>query len=93
MKFFAEPPKLVVEKDERPTSNIERPGKRDSFRKVKKDEDFNHRNTLKYFEDYNPNLTPKLRKIAIYGWALSKWFMFVMSRISIDYRILCKLLY
>jgi hypothetical protein len=29
----------------------------DIFSKIKEDENYNHRNTLKYFEDYNSSLT------------------------------------
>ncbi len=35
--------------------------------KIKEDENYNHRNTLKYFEDYNLSLTQRLGKIAILG--------------------------
>ena len=42
------------------------------FREVKEDEDFNHRNTLEYFEDLNPNLTPRSRKRALSGWTLPR---------------------
>jgi len=36
----------------------------------KEGENYNLRNTLKYFEDYNLSLTPKSGKLAICGWAL-----------------------
>jgi len=35
--------------------------------KIKEGENYNHRNTLKYFEDYNLSLTQRLGKIAILG--------------------------
>ncbi len=35
--------------------------------KIKEGENYNHRNTLKYFEDYNLSLTQKLSKIASLG--------------------------
>ncbi len=37
------------------------------FSKVKEGEDFNRKNTFKYFEDSNLSLTRRLRKIAILG--------------------------
>jgi len=37
------------------------------FFKIKEGENYNHRNTLKYFEDYNLSLTQRLGKIAILG--------------------------
>ena len=40
--------------------------------KVKEREDCNHRNTLKYFEDYNLSVTQRLFKRAVSGWALFK---------------------
>ena len=44
--------------------------KREFLDKVKEREDCNHRNTLKYFEDYNLSVTLRLAKRAVYGWAL-----------------------
>ena len=41
------------------------------FFKTKEGENYNHRNTLKYFEDYNLSLTQRLRKITVFGRALS----------------------
>ena len=40
------------------------------FSKFKEDELFNHRNTLRYFEDYNLSVTQRLFKRAVSGWAL-----------------------
>jgi len=40
---------------------------RDILSKIKKGENYNHRNTSKYFEDYNLSLTQRLGKIAILG--------------------------
>jgi hypothetical protein len=37
------------------------------FFKIKEGENYNHRNILKYFEDYNLSLTQRLGKIAILG--------------------------
>jgi hypothetical protein len=37
------------------------------FSKIKEGENYNHRNTLEYFEDYNLSLTQRLGKIAILG--------------------------
>ena len=37
------------------------------FSKIKEGENYNHRNTLKYFEDYNLSLTQRLGEIAILG--------------------------
>ena len=37
------------------------------FSKIKEGENYNHRNTLKYFEGYNLSLTQRLGKIAILG--------------------------
>ena len=37
------------------------------FSKIKEGENYNHRNTCKYFEDYNLSLTQRLGKIAILG--------------------------
>ena len=37
------------------------------FSKIKEGENYNHRNTFKYFEDYNLSLTQRLGKIAILG--------------------------
>ncbi len=39
----------------------------DSFFKIKEGENYNHRNTYKYFEDYNLSLTLRLGQIAILG--------------------------
>jgi hypothetical protein len=36
-----------------------------NFSKIKKGEKYNHRNTMRYFEDYNLSLTQRLGKIAI----------------------------
>ena len=44
--------------------------KREILDKVKEREDCNHRNTLKYFEDYNLSVTQRLFKRAVSGWAL-----------------------
>ncbi len=44
--------------------------KREFLDKVKEREDCNHRNTLKYFEDYNLSMTQRLFKRAVSGWAL-----------------------
>ena len=38
-----------------------------NFFKIKEGENYNHRNTFKYFEDYNLSLTQRLGKIAILG--------------------------
>jgi hypothetical protein len=40
------------------------------FSKIKEDENYNHRNTLRYFEDYNLSLTQRLGKIAVFCGAL-----------------------
>jgi len=40
------------------------------FSKIKEGENYNHRNTLKYFEDYNLSLTQRLGKITVFGRAL-----------------------
>jgi hypothetical protein len=37
------------------------------FSKIKEGENYNHRNTVEYFEDYNLSLTQRLGKIAILG--------------------------
>jgi len=42
------------------------------FSKIKEGENYNHRNTLKYFEDYNLSLTQRLGKITVFGRALSR---------------------
>jgi len=42
----------------------------DNFVEFKAGENFNHRNTWKYFEDYNLSPTQKSVKIAIYGWTV-----------------------
>jgi hypothetical protein len=41
------------------------------FSKIKEGENHNHRNTLKYFEDYNLSLTWRLGKITVFGRALT----------------------
>jgi len=38
-----------------------------NFFKVKEGENYNHRNTFKYFEDYNLSLAQRLGKLAILG--------------------------
>jgi hypothetical protein len=38
--------------------------------KIKEGENYNHRNTFKYFEDYNLSLTQRLGKITVFGRAL-----------------------
>ena len=40
------------------------------FSKIKEDENYNHRNTLRHFEDYNLSLTQRLGKITVFGRAL-----------------------
>jgi len=40
------------------------------FSKIKEGENYNHRNTLKYFEDYNLSLTKRLGEITVFGRAL-----------------------
>jgi hypothetical protein len=37
---------------------------------IKEGENYNHRNTLKHFEDYNLSLTQRLGKITVFGRAL-----------------------
>jgi len=46
--------------------------KLENFFKFKEGENFDHRNTLKYFEDQNLSLTQKLEKLAVFVQALSK---------------------
>ena len=43
------------------------------FFKIKEGENYNHRNTFKYFEDYNLSLTQRLGKIAILGQPPRLW--------------------
>ena len=50
--------------------------KRDFLDKVKEREDCNHRNTLKYFEDYNLSVTQRLFKRAVSEWALNNKLKF-----------------
>ena len=47
--------------------------KREILDKVKEHEDYNHRNTLGYFEDYNLSVTQRLFKRTVSGWALFKY--------------------
>ena len=51
----------------------------DRFSKFKKGEDFNRRNTLAYFEDWNLSLTPKLGEIAVCVQALTGYFLFMFA--------------
>ena len=49
--------------------------KRDFLDKEER-EDCNHRNTLKYFEDYNLSVTQRLFKRAVSEWALNNKLKF-----------------
>jgi hypothetical protein len=47
------------------------------FSKIKDGENYNHRNTLKYFEDYNLSLTQRLGKTTVFGQALVNRFLWL----------------